>query len=57
MNCYLIRFQYQHYCQGYETATETVLVHAINFDTACDKIRAQNIKYESATNFENLTVF
>ncbi len=53
MKAYLIRFQHEVYCQGYETETETVLVYADNFYVACIKIAN---KYKDAQLFENLTL-
>ena len=51
---FLIRFTYDHYCQGYEDATETLLVYADSFDDACDMIRVS--KYENPRDFRNLTL-
>jgi len=53
MKCYLIRFTYDFYCQGYEDAQETVLVYAEDFGYACNKIMRQ---YKNARDFENLTI-
>jgi len=53
MRYFLIRFQYDHWCQGYEDAYETVLVEETNFDDACEKIKD---KYRNARDFENLTL-
>lgn len=53
MEYYLIRFKYDHYCQGYEDAHETVLVEETSFDDACEKIQQ---KYRNAREFENLTL-
>ena len=53
MNAYLIQFTYDHYCQGYEDATISVLVYAERFDVAMDRIRAI---YYNARNFVNLTI-
>jgi hypothetical protein len=50
---YLIRFTYDHYCQGYEDATEIVLVYAQDFGYACNKIMH---RYKNARGFENLTL-
>jgi hypothetical protein len=51
---YLVRFNYDHYCQGYEKASETVLVKDVeDFDDACTKIA---MKYKNARDFENLTI-
>ena len=52
---YLVRFTYDHYCQGYEDASETVLVHAPSFFQACEKIIKEG-KYRKARDFENLTI-
>lgn len=35
---FFIRFTYDHYSQGYEVEQETLLVQAINFESACDLI-------------------
>lgn len=53
MKYYLIRFKYDHYCQGYEEEYETVLVRESTFEFACKSIKA---KYENARDFENLTI-
>ena len=50
---YLIRFTYDHYCQGYEDAQETVLVSSVSFAGACLKIKRN---YKNAREFENLTL-
>lgn len=50
---FLIRFRYEHYCQGYEWVTETALVKDHTFERACAKIGR---KYENAQEFENLTI-
>ena len=52
---WLVKFKYQHYCQGYETARETVLVHATSFEQACVKITNSGI-YQSPENFESKTI-
>jgi hypothetical protein len=49
---YLIRFDYDHYCQGYETETETVMIYAHSYEQACNVIK---LRYEKARDFENLT--
>lgn len=51
-NPYLIRFTYDHYCQGYETETETVLVYATNVKSACLEIKKH---YKNARDFFSLT--
>lgn len=51
---YLISFQYEHYCQGYEWCTETVLVlNANSLSEACDKIK---LEFFNAKNFVNMTL-
>lgn len=55
-NTYMIRFDYDHYCQGYEDATETVLVRASSYEDACLKIKAKTHTYKNARNFRNLTI-
>ena len=52
-NLYLIKFTYDHYCQGYEDAVEYLLVYASSFEVACEKIPH---KYRCARDFENLTI-
>ncbi len=50
---YLIRFQYEHYCQGYEWVTETILVHNVHsFARACEQIQGT---FAGAKDFVNLT--
>ena len=53
MKYFLIQFTYDHYCQGYEDVTTTILVHETTFDFACRSIKA---KYENARDFVNLTI-
>lgn len=53
MKAFLIRFTYDHYCQGFEEAEETVLVYAKYFVTACVKIKS---RYINARDFRNLTI-
>lgn len=53
MKQYLIRFVYDFYCQGYEDATETVLVRAGTYQEACRKI---SVAYRNARDFFNLTL-
>lgn len=51
---FLVKFTYDHYCQGFEEAEETVLVkNALSFADACIKI-ADN--YKNARRFKNLTL-
>jgi len=50
---YLIRFEYYRRAGAYEYQTETLLVNAATFQSACLKI---SDRYESARNFENLTI-
>jgi hypothetical protein len=50
---YLIQFTYDHWCQGYEDATISILVYAVSYDSACVKIHAT---YENARMFKNLTI-
>jgi len=50
---FLIRFQYEYYCQGYEWTSEIALVKDSTFARACAKIGR---KYKSAKDFENLTI-
>ncbi len=53
MNYYLIRFEYEHYCQGYEWTTETLLVKA---DTYIKAVNMIDSKYKNARGYENLTL-
>jgi hypothetical protein len=53
MKAYLIQFTYDHWCQGYEDATISVLVYASTYGVACKKI---SVKYKNARYFENLTI-
>ena len=39
MKQYLIKFQAQYYCQGYEWGEFTMLVSADSFEDACKKLR------------------
>ena len=50
---YLIRFEYYRRAGAYEFQSETLLVRASCFESACGKI---SDRYESAKNFENLTI-
>jgi hypothetical protein len=60
MKYFLIRFTYDHYCQGYEDAQETLLVKAPSFEAACNRVKIQELgvmqKYHAARDFENLTL-
>lgn len=53
MTCFLIRFRYEYYCQGYEWIWEYCLVYAIDFNDACEKISCEFYKAEL---FKNLTI-
>ena len=51
MKDYLVQFDYDEYCQGYEEVVETILVrNCKSFAEACEKIRA---KYYNARDFKN----
>ncbi len=51
---YLVRFEYEYYCQGYEMTTETILVkNASSYNQACELIKQ---RYSKAHRFENLTI-
>jgi hypothetical protein len=52
---YLISFKYEYYHQGYRWGDKTLLVYAPSFDLACEKIK-QDLEYNSACNFKNLTI-
>jgi len=47
---FLITFEFEHYCQGYEWARKTLLVTAHSYEEACKKIAAS---YDNARNFTN----
>jgi len=49
---WLVSFEYEYYCQGYEKTTETLLVSAATFRGACEKIR-RDPTYRNANNFIN----
>jgi len=52
---YLVQFTYDHYCQGYEDATITVLVtNTLSFADACRKIMRS--KYKNPRDFINRTI-
>lgn len=53
MQWFYIRFDYDHFCQGYETASETLMVQAIDFSNAC---RIIGLNYTRARNFKDLTL-
>lgn len=53
MRSFYIRFDYDHYCQGYEDATETLMVEATDYSAACALISEY---YEHARNFKDLTL-
>lgn len=52
---WFVRFDYDHWCQGYEDATETILVRASDFSEACKKIQ-KSPRYHNSRNFKNLTI-
>ena len=56
MKAYLIQFTYDHYCQGYEDATISLMVYAGDFEEACEKIEQNFSEYRNARRFENLTI-
>jgi hypothetical protein len=53
MKWFYIRFDYDHYCQGWEDESETLMIQAIDFYNACRLIKN---KYENARNFKDLTL-
>jgi hypothetical protein len=53
MKWFYVRFVYDHYCQGHEKATETLMVQAIDFGNACRLVKE---KYENARDFQDLTI-
>ena len=52
---FLIKFNYDYYCQGWERTTETCLVYATDYESACIKISKQD-KYKDVKDFQNLTI-
>lgn len=52
---WLVEFEYQYYCQGYETAHTTALVYATSFENACEKIANHHL-YETPNSFINRTI-
>jgi hypothetical protein len=54
MNAYLVEFEYEEYCQGYEWVHTMVLVNSCcDFDDARYKI---SVNYRNAKNFINKTI-
>jgi len=53
MRAFLIYFEYEHYCQGYEWEWEYQLVYARDFPHACGKIA---LKFKNAREFQNKTI-
>jgi len=57
MKAYLIEFQYDHYCQGWDRGVwGTALVYALSYKDACDVIKNDD-DFEKARNFKNRTYF
>lgn len=58
MKQFLVSFQAEYYCQGYEWADYLMLVSANSFEEACEKIKNYNGKWlnGSPQKFENLTI-
>lgn len=59
MKTFLIQFKADYWCQGYEEATFTYLVHAQNFENACEKIKhfeTDDFEADTARSFKNLTI-
>lgn len=59
MELYLISFKAEYYCQGWDIGDFTMLVKALSYEKACDKIkRHKTNKWEvnTPTNFTNLTI-
>jgi len=52
---YLVEFEYEYYCQGFEWTTTTMLVYAENFMQACGKVR-ESTRFREARNFKNRTI-
>jgi len=53
MKWFYIRFNYDHYCQGYEEEQETLMVQAIDYFNAC---RLISDEYKNARDFKDLTL-
>jgi hypothetical protein len=59
MKQYLVQFDAEYYCQGYEDATFQRLVEAESFKDACDKIfnmKTRDWEYQTPKLFKNLSV-
>jgi len=56
MEYFLIQFNYDHYCQGWERANTTVLVKATSYEDAIAKIKDNDHMYSDAKNFINKTL-
>jgi hypothetical protein len=52
---FLIHFDFEEYCQGYEWAYTDLLVYAKNFEEACKKV-SESGNYYHAKNFKNYTI-
>lgn len=53
---FLIEFQYDHWCQGWDRNVWTsVLVFATDFLAACEKIEASG-QYENSHGYKNKTI-
>lgn len=53
MKWFYIRFNYDHYCQGWDEEQETLMIQAIDFFNAC---RIISEKYDNARDFKDLTL-
>lgn len=56
---WLVEFEAEYYCQGYEWAHFTRLVNAKTFEEACQKIVSLSTSdwvYQSPKNFKNCTI-
>ncbi len=52
---YLVKFDYDYYCQGYEKTEGSVLVYAFSFEQACGYITMDK-RFINPRNFENFTI-
>jgi hypothetical protein len=52
---YLIEFDYDHYCQGYERGHTSVLVYAGSYDAAVQRIKADS-DYRKPRTFKSRTI-
>lgn len=58
MDAYLVMFDCDHYCQGWERVTTTVLVKNVSsFQEACRRIEeTPDAEFGNPDNFRNMTI-